>query len=109
MADVLNSRVQGFDDGGNLLIQVGTWGVLPGQLFRPKGVAIDGKKNIYISDSYMDVIQVFDDEGKFLHVLGLDGKPQRFVSAGGIAIDRNNRLYTAEILNNKISVYSLVN
>lgn len=106
VADALNSRVQGFDVEGALNIQVGTWGVLPGQLFRPKGVAIDGKKRIYISDSYMDVIQVYDDEGRFLHVLGQDGKPQRFVSAGGIAIGRDKRLYTAEILRNKVSVYS---
>ena len=107
IADVLNSRVQGFDEKGDLLIQVGAWGVLPGQLFRPKGVAVDEKQRIYISDSYMDVIQVFDGEGRFLHVLGIGGKPQRFVSAGGIAIDRENRLYTAEVLSNKVSVYSL--
>ncbi|PWB53760.1 MAG: hypothetical protein C3F18_07170 [Nitrosomonadales bacterium] len=109
IADALNSRVQGFDNEGTLLIQVGTWGVLPGQLFRPKGVAIDGKQNIYISDSYMDVIQVYDSEGRFLHVLGHGGKPQRFVSAGGIAIGTDNRLYAAEILRNKVSVYSLDN
>lgn len=107
VADALNSRVQGFDLEGVLNIQVGTWGVLPGQLFRPKGVALDGKKRIYISDSYMDVIQVYDNEGHFKHVLGHDGKPQRFVSVGGIAIGRDNRLYAAEILRNKISVYSL--
>lgn len=109
VADVLNSRVQGFDKAGELLILVGAWGVLPGQLFRPKGVAVDGKQHIYISDSYMDVIQVFDSEGRFQHVLGFDGKPQRFKSAGGITIDDKNRLYTAEVLNNKISVYSLEN
>ena len=103
VADVLNSRVQGFDEKGELLIQVGAWGVLPGQLFRPKGVAVDEKQRIYISDSYMDVIQVFDGEGRFQHVLGLDGTPQRFLSAGGIAIDRENRLYTAEILSNRVS------
>jgi DNA-binding beta-propeller fold protein YncE len=107
VADALNSRVQGFNEEGALLIQVGSWGVLPGQLFRPKGVALDGKKRIYISDSYMDVIQVYDNEGRFLHVLGQDGKPQRFISAGGIAIGNDNRLYTAEILRNKVSVYSL--
>lgn len=109
IADALNSRVQGFDEEGVLLILVGSWGALPGQLFRPKGVALDGKQNIYISDSYMDVIQVYDNEGRFLHVLGHNGKPQRFISAGGITIGNDNRLYTAEILRNKISVYSLGN
>lgn len=109
VADALNSRVQGFNEEGEMLIQVGTWGALPGQLFRPKGVTIDSKHNIYISDSYMDVVQVYDAEGRFLHVLGHNGKPQRFVSAGGITISGDNRLYTAEILRNKVSVYSLKN
>lgn len=109
VADVLNSRAQGFNEEGALTNQVGSWGVLPGQLFRPKGVAIDGKHRIYISDSYMDVIQVYDGEGKFLHVLGQGGTPHRFVSAGGIAIGNDNRIYTAEILQNKVSVYSIGN
>lgn len=109
VADALNSRVQGFNEEGEMLLQVGTWGALPGQLFRPKGVTIDSKHNIYISDSYMDVVQVYNAEGRFLHVLGHNGKPQRFVSAGGITISGDNRLYTAEILRNKVSVYSLKN
>lgn len=107
VADALNSRVQKFDGEGSFLVQVSAWGVLPGQLFRPKGVAIDGKGQIYISDSYMDVIQVFNDEGRFLHVLGRKGSPQRFVSVGGISVGPDNRLYAAEMLRNKVSVYDI--
>lgn len=107
VVDVLNSRAQGFDPDGTLLLQVGNWGVLPGQFFRPKGVAVDAKKRVYIGDSYMDVIQVFDDEGHLLHVLGRKGAPQRFVSVGGISIGQDNRLYAAEIVRNKVSVYSI--
>lgn len=107
VVDVLNSRVQAFDEEGALLVQIGSWGVLPGEFFRPKGVAVDEKNQVYISDSYMDVIQVFDADGKFLRVLGQDGAPQRFVSVGGIAVGRDNRLYAAEMLRNKISVYKL--
>ncbi len=107
VVDVLNSRAQGFDPDGTLLLQVGNWGVLPGQFFRPKGIAVDAKKRVYIGDSYMDVIQVFDDEGHLLHVLGRKGAPQRFVSVGGISIGQDNRLYAAEIMRNKVSVYSI--
>ena len=107
VVDALNSRVQAFDDKGDLLVLIGTWGVLPGELFRPKGVAVDEKKRIYIGDSYLDVVQVFNDEGRFMHVLGKGGKPQQFVSVGGIAVGRDNRLYAAEMLRNKVSVYRL--
>ena len=105
VVDVLNSRAQGFNSEGTWMVQVGTWGILPGQLFRPKGLAVDAKGRIFIGDSYMDVIQIFDDEGHFLHVLGNKGTPQRFVSAGGISAGPNNRLYVAEMLRNKVSVY----
>lgn len=107
VADVLNGRIQGFSEDGKFIAQVGNFGAQPGQLFRPKGLAIDKKKRMYISDSYMDVIQVYDRTGSFLHVLGSGGKPQQFVSVGGIAIGSGNRLYAAEVLRNKVSVYSL--
>jgi len=107
VVDVLNARAQAFDDEGALLDKIGSWGVLPGELYRPKGVAVDEKNQVYISDSYMDVIQVFDANGKFLRVLGKDGAPQRFVSVAGIAVGRDNRIYAAEMLRNKISVYKL--
>jgi DNA-binding beta-propeller fold protein YncE len=108
VVDVLNSRVQQFDEKGKLLTMVGKWGVMPGQLFRPKGVAIDRQNNVYVSDSYLEVIQVFDSDSRFSHVLGSISKPKKFISPGGIAVDKANRLYVAEMLGNKVSVYDVI-
>jgi tripartite motif-containing protein 71 len=107
VVDVLNARVQVFSGSGGRLVQVGSWGVMPGQLFRPKGVAFDRRRRTYVSDSYLDVVQVFSDEARFMHVLGQAGKPQRFVSVAGIAVGNDDRLYAAEMLANKVSVYLL--
>jgi len=108
VVDVLNTRVQVFAPSGELLVQVGSWGVRPGQLFRPKGVAIDGNGNLYVSDSYLEVVQVFDDNSRFLHVLGRpDGEVQRFTTPTGLAVDGQGRLYVAEMWGNKVSVYGL--
>lgn len=107
VVDVLNARVQVFTGGGGRLVQVGGWGVLPGQLFRPKGVALDRRRHVYVSDSYLDVIQVYSDEARFLHVLGGPAGPQRFVAVAGIAVGADDRLYAAEMLANKVSVYQL--
>jgi DNA-binding beta-propeller fold protein YncE len=107
IADSLNSRATVYRTNGRFIRQVGSWGVLPGEFFRPKGVAVADDGKIYIADSFMDVIEVFSEEGKFLHVLGEGrGKIRRFTSPGGIFI-KNNRLYVTEMLENKISVYSL--
>ena len=107
VVDVLNARVQVFTGSGGKLVQVGSWGVLPGQFFRPKGVALDSRRRVYVSDSYLDVIQVFSDEARFLYVLGDSGVPRRFTSVAGIAVGADDRLYAAETLANKVSVYEL--
>jgi len=107
IADSLNSRAAVYRTNGRFIRQVGSWGVLPGKFFRPKGVAVADDGKIYIADSFMDVIEVFSEEGQFLFVLGEGrGEIRRFTSPGGIFI-KNDRLYVAEMLENKISVYSL--
>lgn len=107
VVDVLNTRVQVFNRKGGLGFRVGEWGVLPGQFFRPKGVAVDGRGWVYVSDSYMDVIEVFNDSYRFQYALGMAGTQQHFNAPGGIAIDKNYRLYVVEMLSNKVSVFSL--
>jgi tripartite motif-containing protein 71 len=109
VVDVFNTRVQLFQPDGFFLVKIGEWGVLPGQLFRPKGIAVDQNGYIYISDSYMNVIQVFNDSGKFLYVLNQKEKDAAhdMVTPAGIAVTKNNRLYVAEMLNHRISVYQI--
>ena len=41
------------------------------------------------------------------HVLGAGGKPQPLTSAAGIAIDDSNRLYVAEMLKHRVTVFEL--
>jgi len=108
VVDVLNSRVQVFNTDGTLSVVVGEWGVLPGQLFRPKGIAIDNKGNFYISDSYMGLVQKYGDDSGFIAVLGDNGKPYKMVTPVGMTIDKN-RLYVVEMKANKVSVYQLAN
>ena len=109
IADVLGTRVQIIDiNAGEFAGQIGKWGVLPGELFRPKGVAVDSSGLVYVADSYMDVIQVFDEYGEFLHILGdNENQIRRFISPAAIFIDKKKRLYVAEVLLNKIGVYSI--
>lgn len=107
VVDVLNTRLQVFEKDGTFSVQVGEWGVLPGQLFRPKGVAVDARNNFYISDSYMDVIQVYDSHARFKYVLQAENMSYKPISPAGITIDRQGRLYIAEVLKNRVAVFQL--
>lgn len=107
VVDILNTRVQLFEPAGQFSIEVGAWGVLPGQLFRPKGVAVDGQGRIYVSDSYMNVVQVFSDTGNFQHLLHISGGGRKLESPAGIAIGSDQRLYVAEMLEHRVSVFAL--
>jgi len=107
VVDILNTRVQVFRNKGRFSFLISGFGVRPGQLIRPKGIAIDPKEKIYISDSYMEVIQVFSSSGKFLHVLGKNGKPRRFSAVTGISINKN-KLFVSETFDNKVSVFQIL-
>lgn len=106
IVDVLNSRVQVYEGGGIFVRSIGRWGVLPGEFFRPKGVALDKDKNVYITDGYMDVIEVFGEQG-YKYVLGDEkGDIRRFGSPLGIFIE-GDRLYVSEMFASKVGVYSI--
>jgi len=106
VVDILNTRIQVFNRDGSFSIEVGEWGVLAGQLFRPKGVAVDREGRIYVSDSYTNVIQVFSDTGRFLYKLNTMDMPGHLDTPAGITI-YDNRLYVAEMLANRVSIFDL--
>lgn len=108
VVDILNTRVQIFEQSGAFSLEISEWGVLPGQLVRPKGVAEGNNGTIYISDSYMDLIQVFSQTGKLLHVLKAGNPERKIVAPAGISIDiRTGRIFIAEVLKNRVSVFKL--
>lgn len=107
IVDVINTRVQVLNPKGLFVAFIGGWGVEKGEFFRPKGIAIDKTGRVYVSDSYLGVIQVFDTNGEFYSVLGdpEKGTVKKFKSPVGLSIDKNNRLYVVEMFANKVSVY----
>ncbi len=103
VVEPINTRVQVLNSSGKFVRFVGGWGVRPGQLFRPKGVAVWGNR-VLVTDSYLGSIQAFNLDGCFLGVLtDAAGAPMKFTTPTGIAIDAGHRrLYVVELKANQI-------
>jgi DNA-binding beta-propeller fold protein YncE len=104
IVEPINTRVQVINPEGKFVNFIGGWGVKAGQLFRPKGIAVNEDK-VLVSDSYLGSIQVFNTRGGFLGVLAdAAGVPMKFTTPTGIAIDKKRkRLYVVELKANRIS------
>ena len=109
IVDVINTRVQVLNPDGLWITDIGGWGVEKGEFYRPKGVALDSRNRVYVSDSYMGVIQVFESTGEFYAALGdpTYRRVKKFQTPVGIFVDLRNRLYVVEMFAQKVSVYQI--
>ena len=103
VVESINTRVQVLNPDGKFVRFIGAWGVKAGQLFRPKGVAIDNN-HVFVTDSYLGSVQVFDLNGVSLGPLtDMAGVPLKFTTPTGIAIDaKRRRLYVVELKANQV-------
>jgi len=101
VVDAMNFRVQVLTRQGGFRYSIGT-----GQLFRPKGVAVDSEDHIYVADGYDDLVRVFDEQGRLLYYFGAQGMgPELFRSPAGVCIDSSDRIFVADSGNRRMQVF----
>jgi DNA-binding beta-propeller fold protein YncE len=98
VVEPINTRVQVLNSSGKFVCFIGGWGIKPGQLFRPKGV-VTFEDRVFVTDSYLGRIQVFNMRGDFLGMLAdSNGAPIKLTTPMGITIDaERRRLYVVEL------------
>ena len=109
VVDVLNTRVQVLSPEGFFVTFIGDWGVEKGHFYRPKGIAIDARDWIYVSDSYLGVVQIFDSTGRLLELVTdpETRKVKKFTTPMGLCVDARQRLYVVEMTLNRVGVFRL--
>jgi DNA-binding beta-propeller fold protein YncE len=108
ITEAIGARAQRLSPTDRWAGQVGRWGVELGQLYRPKGITVDGQARPYISDSTLNVVQVFGAMGGVVGVLtDPTGRPYRFQHPMGMAFDTRGRLYLVELLANRVAILNL--
>tara|TARA_R110001583_G_C5671699_1_gene411444 strand:- start:45077 stop:46147 length:1071 start_codon:yes stop_codon:yes gene_type:complete len=112
ISDTLSAQVKLIkpnESADALSVIFGKRGMKLGNLTRPKGVASDSAGNVYIIESYFDHLLVFNDKGQFLLPLGGTGYGAgEFYLPSGIWIDDRDRIYIADMMNGRISVFQFL-
>lgn len=121
VTDLYNHRVQKFTNNGTFLLSWGTEGKVNNvrsalnflfgegkekEFYYPAKIAISPDGEVYVSDSYNNRIQVFDQKGQFLRKWGGMGFwGGRFRVASDIAFGPEAQVYVADFYNNRVQVF----
>ncbi|VAX00528.1 hypothetical protein MNBD_GAMMA20-1489 [hydrothermal vent metagenome] len=106
VTDVLNGRVQVLHPRGPFVYDMGRFGVGPGELFRPNGLAFSSDGLLLVGDSYAGSITLFR-EGQPASLLGdREGRALRFLAPVGITV-QGKRLYVVDAGRSRVEVFQL--
>jgi DNA-binding beta-propeller fold protein YncE len=110
VTDTMNNRVQVLDAAsGQMLRALGSRGLYVGNLVRPKGIAVDTERNVYVVESYYDHLLVFNRKGEFLMGFGGVGlNSGRFYLPAGVWTDPLNRVFVADMFNGRVAVFQFL-
>jgi DNA-binding beta-propeller fold protein YncE len=107
VTDTMNSRIQVLDAAsGAMRRSFGVRGLYVGNLVRPKGIALDSERNVYVVESYYDHLLVFDRLGRFLMGIGgLGAGSGNFYLPAGVWTDHLNRVFVADMFNGRVVLF----
>jgi DNA-binding beta-propeller fold protein YncE len=97
-----NARVHKFAADGTHLASWGEPGSGPGEFKLPHGIWIDRRGRVLVCDRENDRVQVFDQDGKFLHAWATE-----LIGPAVFFIDRDDVVYIPEHNGGMISVLTL--
>jgi len=111
VADMFNARIQIFDTEGKYLSKFGQRGDKLWQFDRPKSLAFDSEGHLYVLDSRKAAILIYATDGRLLLATGGGGATSHKMGFGmpaSIFIDANDRIYVADSLAKRFSVWQFL-
>ncbi len=88
--------------------EFGKYGDGDGEFIWPAGVALDSRGNAYITDEWLNRVNVFDPEGKFITHWGSEGSdPGQLLGPNRIRIDADDTVYVTDGRNHRVQKFGL--
>ena len=89
------------------IVEAGGQGTGKGEMMWPSGIDMGPNGNVYISDEYMNHVNIFADGGDFLGSWGASGPGAgQLGGPTGIRFDADGNVYVAESKNNRIQKFT---
>ncbi len=89
------------------IVEAGGQGTGKGEMMWPSGIDMGPNGNVYISDEYMNHVNIFADGGDFLGSWGASGPGAgQLGGPTGIRFDADGNVYVAESKNNRIQKFA---
>jgi sugar lactone lactonase YvrE len=110
IGDTLNFRLQRLDGRtGRFLATFGRLGSAGGETPRVKGIAVDARGHLWVSDAHTDMVSLYTEDGTFLMDLGAHGtRPGELSFPAGIAAHADGRVAVVDSLNRRLQIFRLV-
>ena len=103
-----NSSARDYSGGSATVIRpariLGEPGSGPGQFAEPRGLAADGRGNLYVADTKNNRIQMFDSNGQFVRSFGTAGSGNgQLKEPCGVAVDSDGSVLVADTWNHRVA------
>ena len=107
VADTGNHRLQAFDQTGEVVLVLGSFGTQPGQFNAPEGIAVDAGQQLYIADTQNHRVQKLAPDGSFLLSWGGSGSGKgEFLGPSDIALDGEGQVLVVDTQNHRVQVFA---
>jgi uncharacterized protein (TIGR03663 family) len=111
VTDTWNHRIQKFSADGTPISSwgKGVYGDMndPFGLWGPRGIAVDSRGRVFVTDTGNKRVLVYDADGKFITQFGQVGmQPGQFDEPVGLALDSQGNVYVADTWNQRIQVFA---
>ncbi len=86
---------------------IGKRGKDEGEFNFPSNIAVDSEGHVYVVDTMNGRVQIFDAEGRFIHMFGQFGDiPGMFARPKGIDVDSEGHIYVVDAAFNNVQIFN---
>lgn len=106
IADVLTNKITVFDEKDRFLMDFPETAEAK-ELSKPVNIAVDSKRNVYVTDAFNFTVKIFDINGKLFRTIGSVGDgPGSFARPKGVAFDSDNNIYIIDATFDNFQIFN---